>query len=50
MKEWESGARCDFKYVKRRKRTYDELNTLVWEWFNKARSRTIRQWKTVACV
>ena len=36
MKEWESGARCDLKYVKRLKRTYD-----VWEWFNKARSKEL---------
>ena len=38
LKEWESGAIYDLKYVKRRKGTYEELNTLVWEWFNKARS------------
>ena len=37
MKEWESGARCDLKYVKRRKRTY-----VVWEWFIKARSKELR--------
>ena len=41
MKEWKSGARCDLKYVKRRKGTYEELNTLVWEWFNKARSKEL---------
>ena len=41
MKEWESGARCDLKYLKRRKCTYDESNTLVWEWFNKARSKEL---------
>ncbi len=40
LKEWESGARYDVKYVKRRKGTYEELNTLVWEWFNKARFTT----------
>ena len=40
VKEWESGARYDLKYVKRRKGTYEELNTLVWEWFNKARFTT----------
>ena len=38
LKEWESGARYDLKYVKRRKGTYEELNTLVRERFNKARS------------
>ena len=31
LKEWESGARCGLKYVKRCKGTYGELNTLVWE-------------------
>ena len=41
LKEWESGARYDLKYVKRRKGTYEELNTLVWEWFNKARSKEL---------
>ena len=40
VKEWESGARYDLKYVKRRKGTYEELNTLVWEWFNKAQFTT----------
>ena len=41
MKECESGTRCDLKYVNRRKGTYEEVNTLVWEWFNKARSREL---------
>ena len=41
LKEWESGARYDLKYVKRRKDTYEELNTLAWEWFNKARSKEL---------
>ena len=41
LKEWESGTRYDLKYVKRRKGTYKELNTLVWEWFNKARSKEL---------
>ena len=40
-KEWEIGARCDLKYVKRGKGTYEDLNTLVWEWFNKARSKEL---------
>ena len=41
LKEWESGARYDLKYVKRHKGTYEELNALVWEWFNKARSKEL---------
>ena len=41
MKELENSARCDLKYVNRRKSTYEELNTLVWEWFNKARSKEL---------
>ena len=40
VKEWESGARYDLKYLKRRKGPYEELNTLVWEWFNKAQFTT----------
>ena len=52
VKEWESGARYDLKYVKRRKGTYEELNTLVWEWFNKARFTTlyIVTWVPNVCI
>jgi hypothetical protein len=41
MKEWESGGRSDLKYVKRRKTMYEDLNTLVWEWFCTARSKNL---------
>jgi hypothetical protein len=30
---WEEGERSDKKTVKRRKTTYETLNTAVWEWF-----------------
>ena len=54
VKEWESGATYDLKYVKRRKRTYEELNTLVWEWFNKARFTTYKvyivTWVPNVCI
>ena len=39
MKQWESGARGEQKYLKRRKTTYEELNSLVWDWFCAARSK-----------
>ena len=51
MKEWESGARCDhLEYVKRRKGTYEKLNTLVWEWFNKAHSKAEAAYATLLAV
>jgi hypothetical protein len=41
MKEWESGGRSDLKYIKKRKTIYEELNSEIWDWFCKARSKNM---------
>ena len=41
MKQWESRARAEQKYLKRRKTTYEELNSLVSDWFCAARSKDL---------
>ena len=41
MHEWETGGRTDIKYIKKRKTTYEDLNTRVWDWFCKARSKNL---------
>ena len=41
-REWaSSGGRCDLKYLKRRKTTYEDLNGLDWDWFSTARSKEL---------
>ena len=40
-KRWESGGRSDEKYSKSRNVGYEDLDSLMWEWFTVARSKSI---------
>ncbi|PFX11437.1 tigger transposable element-derived protein 6-like [Stylophora pistillata] len=39
LKEWESGVSGKRKYSQVRKTQYDDLNSLIWEWFCTARAK-----------
>ena len=41
LEEWEKGANCEQRYIKRRKTEYSDLNQQVWEWFCLARSNNV---------